>query len=89
MSENRHILCHYNINTKISFSQELQKIIEIKYNIQYNNYIYLKNTPPMQISATGFYEYIKIGRTVLWRIDKELTSYIAYKLGTLKEEEAL
>lgn len=61
----------------------------LREDIKYKLELYLKNTSSEQISATGFYEYIEIGRTVLWRIDKELTRYIAYKLGTLKNYEEI
>ena len=74
---------------QVKQNQRSLRIDRMREDIKYKLELYLKNTPPEQISAIGFYEYISIGRTVLWRIDKELTRYIAYKLGTLKEEEKI
>lgn len=74
---------------QVKQNQRSLRIDRMREDIKFKLEQYLINTPAEKISATGFYEYIKIGRTVLWRIDNELTRYIAYKLGTLKEEENL
>jgi len=47
--------------------------------------LYISETCSENISSSKLYEYLDIGRAVLWRKDKELTRFIADKLGTHKE----
>lgn len=47
--------------------------------------LYINESCSENISSRELYEYLKIKRTVLWRKDKELTRFIADKLGTHKE----
>ena len=54
---------------------------EIKNKVEF----YLIDTCSENISSKGLYEYLEIRRTVLWKKDKELTRFIADRLGTLKE----
>ncbi|GEM_PF-3517887 len=47
--------------------------------------LYINESCSENISSSELYKYLKIKRTVLWRKDKELTRFIADKLGTHKE----
>lgn len=76
-----------NYIAQVKQNQRSFRINSMREDVKYKLDLYLKNTSTEQISARSFYQYINIGRTVLWRIDKELTRYIAYKLGTLKEKD--
>ncbi|MDC3414769.1 TniQ family protein [Terrihalobacillus insolitus] len=48
---------------------------------------YFEMTPPEEVSSGHLYRYLGIGRTVLWRINKDLTRLISYRLGTINNEE--
>lgn len=47
--------------------------------------IYISERCSENISSNKLYEYLEIKRAVLWKKDKELTRFIADKLGTHKE----
>ncbi|MFY3790352.1 TniQ family protein [Ureibacillus sp. MALMAid1270] len=74
-----------NYIAQIKQYQRSYRLDKMREDIKSKLEIYLEVTPPEQISSKGLYEYLNIGRTVLWRIDKDLTRYIAYKLGFLRE----
>lgn len=47
--------------------------------------LYINESCSENVSSRELYEYLQIKRTVLWRRDKELTRFIADKLGIHKE----
>lgn len=49
--------------------------------------LYINESCSENISSYELYEYLQIKRTVLWRKDKELTRFIADKLGNHKEQK--
>lgn len=70
---------------KIKNEQKKFRLNKLKNDITNKIDCYLNSTNPEKITSSSLYGYLKIGRTVLWRKDKELTRYISYKIGTIKE----
>ncbi|KGR89285.1 hypothetical protein CD30_17420 [Ureibacillus massiliensis 4400831 = CIP 108448 = CCUG 49529] len=71
--------------SKVKRQQRELRLNRLREEIKNKVELYIIETHSENISSKGLYEYLKIGRTVLWRIDKELTRFIADKLGTQKE----
>lgn len=61
------------------------KLQQLREEIKNKVELYINESSSENISSHELYEYLQIKRTVLWRKDKELTRFIADKLGTYKE----
>lgn len=70
---------------KVKRQRRELKLNHLREEIKNKVELYLIDTCSENTSSKGLYEYLEIRRTVLWKKDKELTRFIADKLGTLKE----